>query len=88
MTTMKFQIQLPVVEIAFAGALMLRGVISAGYSLERIYQQCSSTTTIVHLPGHAEPTDSKEAIEHKQEQSSDNAGPLARVRGCCRKDNH
>ena len=32
MTTMKFQIQFPDVATAFAGALMERGVISAGYN--------------------------------------------------------
>ena len=31
-TTMKFQIQLPLVETALAGALILKGTISAGYS--------------------------------------------------------
>jgi hypothetical protein len=34
MTTMKLKIQFAVVEMAFAGARMSSGVISAGYSLE------------------------------------------------------
>lgn len=39
-TTMKLKIQFAVVEMAFAGARIDRGVISAGYSLDTRYQSC------------------------------------------------
>ena len=74
--------QLPVVEIALAGARILRGVISAidGQSSVLSIRQRHRTVRRTWIqPCHSQPTDCEERVEDEQKDRSKNAQAFATI---------
>jgi len=86
--------QLPVVEIALAGARMPRGVISAGYNLQSegiMSAQYLKYHIGLHaspVPCHTEPSHSEERVKDKEENSGHDSRRGAGVRSSTGKDRH
>jgi hypothetical protein len=65
---MKLKAQLAVVDMAFAGARIERGVISAGYlNMNQLFISSIIAWLVYVQPCHSEPSNSEKRVEDKEE---------------------